>query len=106
MPKEHDYIKQFERLEKRLEEITSELHAISVAANTIKENANAELGARLARLNQMLQAPHHRAIDFLSGRWPRRDGDGYATNAQPPTETEPGPDAHNPPGNLRPADER
>jgi hypothetical protein len=49
----------------------------------------------------VLPQPHGRGNDLLSGRWHRRDGDGYGIFPRPGEHH-----ADHPPGNIRPPHQR
>ena len=79
----------------------------------VRELPNARRAVELtANINTMLAALPRGGVDvtpppvdYMSGRWKKRDGDIYGIVRQPGVRLTPeGDDADNPPGNLRPPD--
>jgi hypothetical protein len=90
-------------VDKRLAAISEELKGIATTLETMKATSQKEIQVLDAQL-QAIEAARRAvpASPYLSGRWPRRDGDTYgnvkALVSTPETDV-----ADSTPGNLRPS---
>ena len=94
----------------RLADIATELKHLNDILEGFKSAAQREaqaVEAQLSQVQSMRNAIPH-SIRYMGGRWPLRDGDGFATVMAQPTlaisSTEP--DADSSTGDLRSTDER
>jgi hypothetical protein len=62
-----------QRIHGSLEAIDKSVNEIASVMQTLRDRSDAELKQRMAQLNAIAATPK-----FASGRWTRRDGDGFA----------------------------